>query len=71
MEYIGPVAVYALLRLALSFRKGDIPICNTRIERESPGLPWNRKVAVHATANGPEIKLVKASEIERLEGPHA
>ena len=60
-------SVVALLRLVLDFRKGDIPICNTRIEREGLGLPWNRKVAIHPRPDGIEIRLVKASEIEQRE----
>jgi len=35
-----------------SHKEGDIAVCNTRIERVPPGLPWNKKLGVHPLSDG-------------------
>lgn len=49
--------------LLFRFRRGDIPVCQTRILREKHGMPWNKRLAVHPLASGHiEVKALDADE---------
>ena len=47
-----PFGIGAALTKLFSIRKGDIPICQTRIMREGAGWPWNHQIGVHPLPDG-------------------
>jgi hypothetical protein len=54
---LGPTAIAAglatgALKFLFSFRRGDIPVCKTRILHDGRGFPWNHQVAIHPLRTG-------------------
>ena len=53
MEQFGLLGVGAAITKIFGFKKGDIPICQTRIMREGVGWwPWNHQIGVHPLPDG-------------------
>ena len=49
----GAAAASLAIRTILTFRRGDIPTCQTRIAYEGRGIPlWNKRIALHPRYDG-------------------
>ena len=52
MEFLEGGAFGALITRLFGVKKGDIPVCQTRIVREGLGFPWNHQIGVHPREDG-------------------
>ena len=61
VEEFLPFGMGAALAKLFGVKKGDIPVCQTRIMREGRGWPWNHQIGVHPRNDG-KMELVRIAK---------
>ena len=70
-EWIAAVlaALKGMKAIQAVFRRGDIPICSTRVMPKHRLLPWGQQILVHPREDGIEIVYASVPEDSSTKPP--